>query len=68
MVADMTKHIIFCPETELPREECTCKACSEYRAALDELKRDREDEDERRREPSRRYDRDQWCRINGRCW
>jgi len=38
-----------------------------------EMLRDKFWEDEairewERREPSRRYDRDQWLRINGRCW
>jgi hypothetical protein len=62
------KHIIECPDEGIDRNECPCEKCAEYRKALAEFQRDQEDEDWRRREPSRRYDRDQWCRINGRVY
>jgi hypothetical protein len=54
----MFKNVIECPETGDDRDECKCERCAEYRATLEELRRDREDEDWRRREQSRRVDRE----------
>lgn len=52
----MTKHVIECPESGDDRDDCPCEKCAEYRATLEELRKDREDEDWRRREQSRRID------------
>jgi hypothetical protein len=64
----MSKPVIECPDTGDDRDECGCSKCSEYRVTWAEFLRDEEDKDWNRRAASRRYDRDQWCRINGRCW
>ena len=50
------KNYIECPETGDDRDECPCELCAEYRATLEEFRHDKEDEDWRRREQSRRVD------------
>lgn len=60
------KPVIECPDTNEDRDTCACEKCAEYRAAWAEFKREEAQKDWDRRAGSRRYDRDQWCRINGR--
>jgi hypothetical protein len=59
--------IVPCPDSEMDRLECPCAKCAEHRGVLHEKIRDEAFEAEwKRRFDSRKADRDEACRINGR--
>lgn len=65
----MSTFLPVCPNTGIERISCPCSSCAEHREVLREkIRKEEEDREWSRREASRRNDRDQWLRTNGRCW
>ena len=65
----VTTFLPVCPDTDIERINCPCSSCAEFRETWrDKMWEDARDQEWDRREASRREDRREWCRINGRCW